>query len=317
MPDRRLRRSALFVAALLSFLCWAAGYAAAEPTAHGKKPKAASKILTAEQAMAQFRLPPGLKVELVADDSLLANPVAFCFDRRGRIYLAETFRKSAGIEDNRRHMSWLNDDLASQTIEDRRRMFARHLGKDVDSYGKVAERIRLLEDRDGDGKFDHSTVFADGFQDLLDGTAAGVLERNGQVYVACIPHLWMLRDTDADGRADERTSLHSGYGVRVAFHGHDLHGLCWGPDGRLYYSIGDRGFHIETEGAPWRIPIEAPSFAASPTVRGSKSSPPACATRRNWPSTITATCSPATTTRTAATRPAGYTSSKVEIAAGG
>lgn len=200
----------------------------------------------AEQAMARFDLPDGFRVELVATEPLLANPVAFCIDELGRFYVAESFRINDGVPDNRWFMRWLADDLASRTVDDRIRMYRKHRAAELDSWGVESERVRLVIDSDGDGKADASTVFADGFRRIEDGIAAGVLARDGEVWFACIPHLWLLRDSSGDGRADERRSLHHGYGVHVAFFGHDLHGLTFGPDGKLYFSIGDRGMHVET-----------------------------------------------------------------------
>ena len=114
-------------------------------------------------------------------------------------------------------------------------------------YGVEHERVRLIEDRDGDGKADHASVFADGFKDAADGIGAGLLARKGDVYYTCIPDLWRLRDTDGDGKAEVKESLSAGYGVHVALLGHDLHGLKLGPDGRLYFSIGDRGLNVTTK----------------------------------------------------------------------
>ena len=110
----------------------------------------------------------------------------------------------------------------------------------------------MLEDTDGDHVADRSTVFADGFNHFEDGTGAGILVRGNQAYYTCIPKLWLLTDDDGDGRADERQALQDGYGVRVAFRGHDSHGLIIGPDGRLYFSIGDRGYNIDTDGKNWK-----------------------------------------------------------------
>src|SRR5437867_3328803 len=70
-------------------------------------------------AMKRMQVPAGLKLELVAAEPMLANPVSFSIDERGRFYVAETFRINAGVTDNRYHMYWLDDDLACRTVEDR------------------------------------------------------------------------------------------------------------------------------------------------------------------------------------------------------
>ncbi|MEM7310114.1 MAG: PVC-type heme-binding CxxCH protein [Planctomycetota bacterium] len=199
-------------------------------------------------AMATHELPEGFDVELWAAEPMLANPVIFHIDHAGDVYVNETFRLHAGVTDMREHMDWLEDELASVTVEDRVEMYRRHEGDNFASYGTEHERIRLVRDTDGDGFADEAVVFADGFQDPADGIAAGVLSYRGDVFYTCIPSLWLLRDEDGDGVADERKRLSDGYGVHVALLGHDLHGLVVGPDGRLYFSIGDRGFHIEHEG---------------------------------------------------------------------
>ena len=201
-----------------------------------------------EKAIARIKVPAGFEVRLWAAEPLLANPVTFCIDEQGQIYVAETFRQLKGVEDNRDHADWVDEDLAAMTVADRLAFFQRHLGDQLEArYGTEHDRIRRLTDSNRDGKADRSVVFADGFRGVLEGTGAGVLARGGTVWYTNIPHVWSLADTTGDGRADTRTSLHTGYGVRVAFRGHDSHGLRMGPDGRLYFSIGDRGFNVQTQ----------------------------------------------------------------------
>jgi len=222
--------------------------AASQDPAGPYDPPIAGESDEGERAIQQFRKPAGLEVDLFAAEPLLANPVAFWVDARGQVYVCETFRHHAGVTDNRSHMSWLDDDLAARTVADRVAMYRKHLGDEFATYGQEHDRVRLVRDTDGDGRADTATIFADGFKNPADGIGSGVLEHNGQVYYTCIPDLWQLADRDGDGRAEERRSLHHGYGVHVAFLGHDLHGLRIGPDGKLYFSIGDRGLNIETEG---------------------------------------------------------------------
>ena len=210
------------------------------------QPKVAGASAEGAQAMSTFVLPEGMKVSLLAAEPNVANPVAFHITGDGRVFMCETFRQEVGVEDNRSHMNWLDNDLQLQTVEERLAMFRRYLGHDVHNYAKEHDRIRVLRDSNGDGTLDEATIFATGFNDILDGTGAGVLEHRGKVYYTCIPKLWSMQDTDGDGKADIFDDLHHGYGIRVAFRGHDLHGLTMGPDGRLYFSLGDRGYNVVT-----------------------------------------------------------------------
>src|SRR5262245_10998577 len=223
------------------FLLIASDIAAAPPP---EEPKIAAASEEGQQALAGFKIPAGLAGHLWAAEPLLANPVAFCLDSRGRVFVCESFRQKHGIEDNRDHARWLDDDLAAQSVADRLAYIQKHLGERAAEYTKYDDRIRLLEDTDGDGRADKASVFADRFNNIVDGTAAGVLFREGNLYLTCIPNLWLLKDADGDGRAEIRQSLSEGYGVRFAFRGHDMHGLIVGPDGRLYFSIGDRGLNV-------------------------------------------------------------------------
>ncbi|MBI3862808.1 MAG: HEAT repeat domain-containing protein [Planctomycetia bacterium] len=249
--------SVTFAAAIVSAACLSAGVP--------NDPKVATASNEGDLAISRIKVQPGLKLDLWAAEPLLANPVAFCIDERGRVFVAETYRQSKGVEDNRGHGSWLDDDLAAMTVEDRLAYFWKHLGDKVWEYTREQDLVRLVEDRDGDGKADTSTVFSNGYNAVLEGTGAGVLARNGNVWYTNIPHLWLLRDDDADGKADLRQPLLSGFGVRVAFRGHDLHGLTFGPDGRLYFSIGDRGFNVTTrEGKRLAYPDQGAVLRCNP-----------------------------------------------------
>ncbi|MEP6662452.1 MAG: PVC-type heme-binding CxxCH protein, partial [Verrucomicrobiota bacterium] len=231
---------------LLGWLCFTAT-AAEIPDQKPKTPAppfVAPASDEAEMAIKKFKPAPGFKIDLFAAEPMFANPVCFSIDEKGRIYVAETFRLGDGVLDIRGHMNWLNEELASKTTAEHLAKLKKYRAETPDMTAKT-DRISLLEDTNGDGKADKATVFADGFTNILDGLGAGVLARKGDVYYTCIPDLYLLRDENRDGKADFRKSLQTGYGVRTAFSGHDLHGLRFGPDGKLYFSCGDRGFSIK------------------------------------------------------------------------
>ncbi|MBA4190110.1 MAG: hypothetical protein C0467_19165 [Planctomycetaceae bacterium] len=212
------------------------------PLTNAQAPQA--KKAPADEAAAGVRVAEkDLKVEVWASEPHLANPVAFAFDEKGRCFVVETFRHTQGVPDTR-GKPWLDDDLAARTVADRVELYKKFK---YGQYPENSERLRLIWDSTGSGKADMDSVFAEGFNRYEDGIAAGVLARKGDVFFACIPDLYRLRDPKGENKATEKTSLASGFGIHIQFIGHDLHGLRMGPDGKLYMSVGDRGLNITTK----------------------------------------------------------------------
>lgn len=200
----------------------------------------------AEGGIAQFRLAEGFQAKLFAAEPHVQDIDALYVDPAGGVFVVETFRRRGATLDVRNLPDWLNEDLASRSVADRIAMVKNHRqGEELRQMEQSSDRLRLVKDLDGDGRADTDTVFSEGYHQIEDGTAAGVLVRGKDVYFANIPNLWLLHDTDGDGKADDKKSLAWGFGVRYAFSGHDLHGLTFGPDGRLYFSIGDRALNVE------------------------------------------------------------------------
>lgn len=196
----------------------------------------------AQLAIKRFSLPQGLKASLWAAEPMLANPVAIDFDERGRLFVSETYRYRTSVLDIRDYMPMLELDLAARTIEDRLALHRTVFGEQHKDFAIESEIVRLVEDTNHDGVADKSSIYADGFNSELDGIASGVLARHGKVWFTNIPSLWML---EGEAGSVKKHELLRGFGVRYNFTGHDFHGLAIGHDGKLYYSIGDRGAHVK------------------------------------------------------------------------
>ena len=194
-------------------------------------------------------IPKGTNLELFAthEQGGVTSPTAISFDEKGALYVAETHRLGTGVLDNRSYRFWYFDDLASQSTADRRALHEKWKEKvSIDSLTQKSEVVRRLVDLDGDGKADSSTIFADKFNDVLDGTASGIFAYQGRIYFACIPKIHILEDSKGTGIADKRGQVAEGFGVHISLSGHDMNGFSLGMDGRIYGSIGDRGFNIVT-----------------------------------------------------------------------
>ncbi len=197
--------------------------------------------------LATIKAPEGMVTKLFAREPNVQTPTAITFDEQNRLYIAETHRFDRGIEDNRRN-PWVADDYKLTSTAERLEMYRKYSDKKPMSYyTKYSEKIRVIEDRDGDGKCDHTKLYAEGFNNPLDGTAAGIMALDGKIYFACIPHVWLLEDKDGDLVAEKRGSLQEGYGISVSLSGHDLNGFVLGPDNRIWFTIGDRGYNLKTK----------------------------------------------------------------------
>ena len=248
-----------------------ATHRAMSQTAHGEgsggKPVTESPVAPSPIG-AKIKPLEGFGKATIAVYPLVDDPVAFTIDDGGNFFFAESDRQERGVEDNRSSSFWLLDDLAAETVEDRLRMYEKWATKregGMAYYSRYDDRVSRLADLDGDGVPETRTVFAGPFNEPLDGTGAGVLAFDGDVFYTNIPHLWRLTDVDGDGVAERRVRESSGYGVRVALRGHDMHGLAVGYDGKIYWSIGDRGYSVRTaEGAVLHDPRSGAVFRMNP-----------------------------------------------------
>src|SRR5581483_9184132 len=195
---------------LLVLLCGSAD--SGEPAAPARL---RTEPLPVAEAQKQFRLHPGLRIELVASEPLIESPVACAFDENGKLWVVEM-------------RDYPNGPAKGQPPEG---------------------RIKVLEDRDGDGKFETATIFAD---KLL--YANGLLHWKGGVIVTAAPHILFLKDTDGDGKADVREVLYEGFAaqnpqLRVSH-------PTLGPDGWVYVANGLRGGKVIRAGKKGAEPID-------------------------------------------------------------
>ena len=213
------------------------------------KPKAANNLVrVAGEGTAA--LIPGATFKVTGEHAATGvySPTAISFGNDGSLYVAETHRFRYGVEDDRNNLFWYHDDLAAKTTADRLAMHEKWKAKkSLEFMTAKSEIIRYLSGEKADGTFTQSKVFAEKFNHVLDGTAAGVMTWDDNVYFACIPKLWMLQDAKKDGTEAQRKVIEDGFGVRVSLSGHDMNGFAIGPDGRVWGTIGDRGFNFTTK----------------------------------------------------------------------
>ncbi|MDG2303317.1 MAG: c-type cytochrome [Candidatus Binatia bacterium] len=193
-------------------------------------------------------VPQGMTITQVSEDTGVDPIVAIDVDSQGRVFAAHSGRMDNGVLDNRDFdEAGLDEELAMQSVEDRRKMIDRAVAAGrypPEYFTQASDAVAVFEDQDGDGVLETRTEVAT-FNGPTAGIGSGVLLYGDDVYYTNIPDVWRLHDDDGDGLPDSKEVLSTGWGVRWAFYGHDMHGLVLGPDGKIYFSIGDRGFNAK------------------------------------------------------------------------
>ncbi len=165
-----------------------------------------SPPLPAEEALKTFYLPPGYRVELVASEPLVQEPVAMDWDTEGRLWVVEMPGFMADLTGSNEH----------------------------DPIGRVV----VLQDVNDDGKMDKRTVFADG---LVLARSLKILDRG--VLVGEPPHAWLMRDTSGDLRMDTKELVTDQYGRREVDPQNNANGFQWALDNRMY-TAGQADIHL-------------------------------------------------------------------------
>jgi putative membrane-bound dehydrogenase-like protein len=191
--------------------------------------------LSPQDSLKTMRAKPGWSISLVAHEPLVQDPVFIDWDEQGRAWVVEMgdYPFAPGEK--------TNDGKISQ--------------------GKVSDlqagRIKVLTDTDGDGVYDKSSLFLDG---LLHPT--GLICWKGGVFVSGIPDIFYARDTDGDGRCDERETWFSGF--TAGNPQHLINGFCWGLDGWIYGANGDSGGNVIVEKTKEKIKLGTNDFRFHP-----------------------------------------------------
>ena len=262
--------------------------AAAKPAAQVKlTPAEADAFAKEARQKVNVEMPAGIELSLWASERLVTDPIAIDVDANGTAYVVSSSRANLPL-DIRGHPDWLpvvhtlkttqalldfyKKDLAPS--ESARNTWIPDLNKDgsrdIRDLTELKERIVRLQDTNGDGVADTSRVMKEGFND--DPTydvGGGILSYGGDLFYGMAPGVFRLHDTNNDGVIDRQTTVSEGYNTHMAFGGHGISGVTIGPDGRLYWEVGDIGFNVvDRTGKRWAYPSQGAVLRSEPDGSG-------------------------------------------------
>lgn len=228
-------------------------------------------------------VPAGLELTLWAPEQLVVDPVAIELDPRGVVYVTSSTRNNMPL-DIRGHPTWFTPAHTLKTTEDLLAFYRKEMApersaattwiedlnkdgsRDWRDLAEYKERIHRIQDTDGDGLADESRILIENFNaDPSYDIAGGLLYYEGDLIVGVAPGVYRLRDRNGDGEIDQPIPISEGYNVHPAFGGHGISGVMMGPDGRLYWEVGDMGFNVvDKTGKRWPYPNQGGVLRSNP-----------------------------------------------------
>lgn len=212
-------------------------------------------------------------LDLWAADTIVKDPIAISIDKYGAIYYTQANRLSNSEFDIRGHKDWMTASISFETPEDRRAFLKKTFSEtnvqgekhlvDLNEDGVLdwrdltveKEQVWIVKDGNQNGFAEQSQLFIEGFHEEISDLANGVEVDNGDVFLSVGPDLWRINDTDKDGFADKKESISHGWAVHIGFGAHGMSGTTIGPDGRIWWGIGDIGMNVvDKEGKRWKNP---------------------------------------------------------------
>jgi quinoprotein glucose dehydrogenase len=226
---------------------------------------------------------PGLEVKLWASDALIVDPIALEFDERGTLYATSSSRNNMPL-DIRDHPTWVPTVHTLKTVADLRDFYSKELAPgrsaqnlwlpdlnqdgshDIRDLAQLKERVYRIQDTNGDGIADSSQIMIEGFNaDPTFDVAGGILRHDGDILFGMAPGVWRLKDDNGDGTIDRQIPISEGYSTHPAFGGHGISGLTMGPDGRIYWEVGDIGLDVtDKAGRRWSYPNQGAVMRSEP-----------------------------------------------------
>ena len=246
-------------------------------------PADAARLAAEARKGVSVEMPPNFELKLWASDELIVDPVALEFDESGTLYATSTSRNNMPL-DIRDHPTWVPTVHTLKTVGDLLAFYRKELApersaknqwlpdlnqdgsNDIRDLVELKERLYRIQDTDGDGLADTSKIMIEGFNaDPTYDIAGGLHYNGGDLLIGTAPGVWRLKDDNKDGTIDRQIVISEGYSVHPAFGGHGISGLTMGPDGRLYWEVGDIGLAVtDKAGKQWSYPNQGAVMRSEP-----------------------------------------------------